>query len=215
MAAGFSPSPAHPSPQLTIPSSSSTLKYLNRCLWNISITICVYLVRKDIQKGAKWWGACVSNLRICEGARQVSCQLELEGGGVCPRRAVRIFRLPFTVVVTTTSYPTHSFRGPCLQSYKLSACSSYRLLCYAITESSKRATSLPCIEISEKKNGEKVCVRQTSVWELLKFNPPFLPQLSLSSSRRADQWQPITSKSSSRGFKECIFASAPLLSNIS
>ena len=93
--------------------------------------------RKHIQKGAKWWGACVANLWICEGASGKRCQLG-EVGLVCPSwRAVRICLLPFTSFQLLLHSIHHFIPNPTLfsglrQSYKLSACPSYRLLRYAI-----------------------------------------------------------------------------------
>ena len=86
--------------------------------------------RKNIQKGAKWWGACVANLWICEGASGKRCQLE-DVGLVCPSwRAVRIFLLPFTAFQLLLHSIHHFIPNPTLfsglrQSYKLSACPSY------------------------------------------------------------------------------------------
>ena len=71
---------------------------------------------------------------------------------------------------------------------------------------------------SQEENGETVCVWQKLPCESCShsippsFPPPHSLTLSLSSSRRADQWQPITSKSSSAEFKEGVFAWAPLCS---
>ena len=68
---------------------------------------------------------------ICESVKGKRCQLEL----VCPRRAVRIFLLPFTAFQLLHSIhhfiPNPLFSG-LGQSYKLSTCPSYRLLRYAI-----------------------------------------------------------------------------------